>query len=43
MEEISRAVVQMAIDMVDNPHGERVDLVLPTELVVRNSCLGPRR
>jgi DNA-binding LacI/PurR family transcriptional regulator len=43
MEEISRAVVQMAIDMVENPHGERLDLVLPTELVVRNSCLGPRR
>ena len=43
MEEISRSVVQMAIDMVENPHGERVDLVLPTELVVRNSCLGPRR
>jgi DNA-binding LacI/PurR family transcriptional regulator len=43
IEDISRSVVQLAIDMVENPHGERVDLVLPTELVVRNSCLGPRR
>jgi DNA-binding LacI/PurR family transcriptional regulator len=43
IEEISRAVVEMAIGLVENPHQERVDLVLPTELVVRNSCQAPRR
>ncbi len=43
MEEISRTVVQMAIDMVENPHRERVDVVLSTELVIRKSCLGPRQ
>jgi LacI family transcriptional regulator len=43
MDQISRAVVEMAISLVDNPRQERVDMVLPTELVVRNSCQAPRR
>jgi DNA-binding LacI/PurR family transcriptional regulator len=43
IDEISRAVVEMAIDMVENPPRERMDLVLPTELVVRKSCQAPRR
>jgi DNA-binding LacI/PurR family transcriptional regulator len=43
IEAISRAVVEMAIDMVDNPPRERTDLILPTELIVRNSCQAPRR
>jgi LacI family transcriptional regulator len=43
MDEISRAVVQTAIDLVENPDRPTTDVVLPTELVVRNSCLGPRR
>lgn len=42
MAEISRAVVEMAIDMVENPHNERTDVVLPTELVIRKSCQPPR-
>ncbi len=40
--EISRTVVEMAIDMVENPHRKRSDVVLPTELIVRNSCQAPR-
>jgi LacI family transcriptional regulator len=40
--EISRTVVEMAIDMVDNPQRKRADVVLPTELIVRNSCQAPR-
>jgi LacI family transcriptional regulator len=43
MDQISRAVVEMAISLAEDPHQERVDLVLPTELVVRNSCQAPRR
>ena len=41
--DISRAVVATAIDMVENPHRERTDVVLPTELVIRKSCQPPRR
>ena len=41
--EISRAVVATVIDMVENPHRERTDLVVPTELIVRKSCQPPRR
>ncbi len=40
--QISRAIVEMAINLAEDPHQERVDLVLPTELVVRNSCQKPR-
>jgi DNA-binding LacI/PurR family transcriptional regulator len=28
--------------MVENPHNERTDVVLPTELVIRKSCQPPR-
>jgi DNA-binding LacI/PurR family transcriptional regulator len=42
MDQISRAVVETAISLAENPLQERVDLVLPTELVVRNSCQKPR-
>jgi LacI family transcriptional regulator len=40
---ISRSAVELVIQMVDDPQKERVDLVLPTELIVRNSCQAPRR
>ena len=43
MDEISRAVVELAVSLIEHPHQERVDLVLPTELVVRNSCQAPKR
>jgi DNA-binding LacI/PurR family transcriptional regulator len=42
IDEISRAVVELAVSLIEHPHQERVDLVLPTELVVRNSCQTPR-
>jgi len=41
--EISRTAVEIAIDLVENPGRERTDVVLLTELVVRDSCRAPRR
>jgi DNA-binding LacI/PurR family transcriptional regulator len=43
IDEVSRAAVELVIQMIEDPRREQVDVVLPTELIVRNSCQAPRR
>jgi LacI family transcriptional regulator len=42
IDEVSRSAVELVIQMVEDPNRERVDLVLPTELVIRKSCMPPK-
>lgn len=43
IDEISRAAVDLVVNMIEGRSSGTADLVLPIELVVRNSCQAPRR
>lgn len=43
IDEISRAAVDLMVDMINGSATERTDLVLPTKLIVRESCRAPRQ
>jgi LacI family transcriptional regulator len=43
IDEISRTAVDLVVDMIEGRSSGTTDLVLPTELVIRKSCLPPKR
>ena len=43
IDEITRSAVDLIIQMIEDPSDGRTDLVLPTELIVRDSCRPPKR